>query len=378
MGQFMNEIFICGGRTGGPLIPMYALGKQINIPNKNLRIIGVRNGFETKFANRYKLDINFLPEAKLSILSFNFEKLSFELLKQVFSVFLVLFVLIYSFIKSKFKPLFILNAGSFLAPPLGYANFFLKKIGLSKAKFYTHQQDPKLGLSNKLVAQFSDKITCLYNYTRLNYSQFKNANLINNPIDYDVYDLNSNIIFENSDIQKLVDLNNSKPLILIYGGGSGSKIINDWVVSNLPWLCSRFNVIHILGSLQDRSDLKRWLGFHTQFANYCPVEFIIQDMPKLIYKSDIIISRSGIGSITELKFLKKNAILIPLKNSHQELNAHLNKLDFYIVQEDKLNKIFDILEEFKNKKLLNVNLAYRESLKEYLRLNNELFAFFNK
>lgn len=364
--QIQNNIFILGGRTGGPLIPNMAIANAISDSYSDYKfqkiIFGVKNGFETSYyQNEIKklnpsfgldLQIFYLPEVKLGFLSFKvagfFPKM-LKLINTFFTLFTTFFTLFYSvsrciFFIIKFKPVLILNCGSFLAPPMIFAAVFLKKLSLSKAVIVTHQQDPMPGISNKLTNRLSDIQTAVFQYTIDNYPIFKNSTIIPNPIDHQKFTIASKIGYQNEKLGGFISNKKGKiPIILVYGGGSGSKNINNFIQKNIPNLSKKFAVVHLLGTLQSQGDMENWHNLGKNCENYLCLDFLIGDMAKLILDANVVISRAGLGSIGELLFLKKAGILIPLLNSHQELNAKIVEKDFLIMPENKLEieKIID-------------------------------------
>ena len=108
----------------------------------------------------------------------------------------------------------------------------------------------------------------------------------------------------------------TKPLLLIFGGGSGAVAINKWVFETIEELNKTFKILHLTGVLQQS-------GIYSlnNSQDYQAVDFLGLEMPYVLYHSDLVICRAGMSSITELLYLQKPAFLIPIPNSHQELNA---------------------------------------------------------
>jgi UDP-N-acetylglucosamine--N-acetylmuramyl-(pentapeptide) pyrophosphoryl-undecaprenol N-acetylglucosamine transferase len=315
--MFKDSIFVVAGRTGGPLLPAMAIAKKLT--NYEPIIIGVKGGFEEKFAVNERVQLLTLPEAKLTLASF--DNLSFvEILVEIVNTIFMVFKLIFSFLKSlylllKFKPKAIITAGSFLAVPLGYAAVITNFVRLTNTKIIVHQQDAKISLSNKLIAKVADKITC---YFETSVEQFKPkaCEVTTNPIDFvrftDQYSKDTKIDEE----LKTFLVNNTKPKLLIFGGGSGAFAINKWVFENIEDLKTKFNIIHLTGALQGTS-----IYTIPKSDNYLPITFLNQEMPIVIKAVDLVICRAGMSSITELVYCHKPAFLVPIPNSHQLSNA---------------------------------------------------------
>ena len=102
------------------------------------------------------------------------------------------------------------------------------------------------------------------------------------------------------------------------GGSQGAKAINQILYESLEFLIKKqFRIVHIVGE----SHLK---PFHVKNSkNYIQKKFT-NEMAALIQNCDLVISRSGAGTINELIETEKPSILIPYpysKNNHQEKNA---------------------------------------------------------
>lgn len=358
----MHNIFLLAGRTGGPLLPVLAIAK--NLENVKPIIIGVKKGFEEEYAKQNNYDIQFLPQAKFSFLSFKKKNLSDVVngaidttinaakFKLAFlqSVFLLL----------KYKPKLILSTGSFLAVPVIFACQLTNFFKLTKTKIVIHQQDPLPGLANNLTVRFANLSTAVFEYTKLNFPKFKNAELIPNPIDFKSFDQANSVSWSNDNLGKFfTEL--SKPIFLIFGGGSGSMDINNWVMQNLNSLLENFKVVHLTGFLQTA----KLANFNN--ANYLRLVSVVEDMPKLLCNSNIILCRAGMGSITELEYLGKNAFLVPLPNSHQEINAQLVANKFIILEQKNMDKWLEIIKTSPPEKLKKTEVNNSEIIKKDLK-----------
>lgn len=389
--QTKNVFYICG-LTGGPFFPMPAI--MAKLVNTKPILIGVKNSYEEQVSIEFDLPLLILPITKLDILSFR-KKSYFDFVRGVFGIILTMFLLMYSCIKSayyliKFQPVAIYSTGSFLTVPMVFISNIFNKLGITKTFIVIHQQDPKPGIANQFSSRFADLISCVFEYTIDNYPSFKDAWLIPNPImkskykSYGTWKLknlqnfvqkqNLNLDIEpifsskNTHSQK-VDLAKKRstklnPLLLIFGGGSGSRVINYWVNINLTKLNKYFRIIHLTGSLQD----KEFANFETE--NSLRLESVFEDMPKLLSSVDLVICRAGLGSISELLMLQKPAYIVPIKDSHQELNAEVVKDKFYVLDQDYTKDWID--------QILQSYPAYFEKIKYKTESKQELSRYFVK
>ncbi len=333
-----KNVFLIAGRTGGPYFPLPTFEKELS--EAQSIYIGVKGGFEDKMAKRHEKKIVFLPQAKFDLLSFRrFDNLQ-EFLIYIPVSLINLFWLAFSFLKCfylnlRYKPKLIVSTGSFLAVPVIYTNLITNKLKLTKTKIVVHQQDPLPGMSNKLVAKHSNFTSVVFPYTKENYTVFQKSSVIPNPIEKEKYDFSKDeaLKYLKKNRESTYNFFNKKakqPIVLIFGGGSGAKKINEWVYKDLKLLLKQFRIIHITGLYQQNKDISG--------DGYLQLDFLYEEMIYVMKLVDLVICRSGLASITELLQLQKPAYLIPLPYTHQELNAELVNDYFYILEHGEEHK----------------------------------------
>ena len=106
----------------------------------------------------------------------------------------------------------------------------------------------------------------------------------------------------------------NKPLLLVLGGSSGARQINQLVYDNIDFLCQHFIVVHQTGLINTDDDKSTELS-SKYGASYKPYNFIYQQMPDVVSAADVILSRAGANSIWEAAVLKKPMVLVPLCGS---------------------------------------------------------------
>jgi UDP-N-acetylglucosamine--N-acetylmuramyl-(pentapeptide) pyrophosphoryl-undecaprenol N-acetylglucosamine transferase len=113
------------------------------------------------------------------------------------------------------------------------------------------------------------------------------------------------------------------PVVYVTGGAQGSAQVNDAVTGVLPWLLERANVIHQCG--------ENWVPPVREAAarlpaalagRYLVTGFIGPGLPDVLALADVVISRSGAGTIAELTALGKASVLIPLPTSAGDEQRH--------------------------------------------------------
>jgi len=285
------RIFLTGGGTGGSVSPLLAVKKELEEEGGNWEFlwIGTKNGVEQEMVSEEN--------------GLKFRSITGGKLRRYFSWqnFVDPFKIIAGFFQSFFlllfhRPRLIISAGSFVSVPLVWAAWVLR------VPAWIHQQDVRPGLANKLMAPFARKITVTFESSLSDYG--KKAEWVGNPIKID---LDQEI--EDDFFQIKPDI----PVILVVGGGTGARAINDLVKANLEKLLATGQVVHITG--RDKKEIKNRPG-------YCAFEFVDHDlMLEALRRAQVVVSRAGLGFLTELSYLAKPSILIPMPDSHQEDNA---------------------------------------------------------
>lgn len=124
-------------------------------------------------------------------------------------------------------------------------------------------------------------------------------------------------VFDKKEAKRKLGLNEELTL-LVFGGSQGAQFLNQLMQeSSLPNL----QVIHLTGNAASAEDLQKFYQSHQISAYVAPFE---TRMPLLFSASDLVLGRSGAGTISELIYFSKPAFLIPYPYSadnHQEENA---------------------------------------------------------
>jgi len=342
----MIKIILSGGGTGGSVSPLLAIAQEIKKmkPDADFLFVGTKNG---------------IPErAMIKPLSYiKYQSISSGKLRRYFSLqnFLDLFLILKGFIQSflvisRFKPKAILSAGAFVSVPLTWAAWILR------VPVFIHQQDIRSGLANKLMARISKKITVSFEESLKDFPQIKTT-LIGNPV-------SSQIL--TGDRQKAIkkfDLKSDWPCLLITGGGTGALEINQAIEEIIFDLVKFCQIVHLTGPQK-----KSKIFIHN---NYHQLEFLPQeDLADIYLYVDLVVSRAGLGALTELSALKKPALILPISGSHQELNANYfaERKAIVLLKNKKINsqellsKIRELILDNKQRALLSLNISKLASI----------------
>ncbi len=332
MSKKNKKIILSGGGTGGSVTPILAISKELKKQDENIDFVfvGTKNGPERTLVasfEQFQIPFRCLPAGKLRrYLSFK----NFSDILKIISAFFKSFPLLL-----KEKPDLIISAGSFASVPLVYAAYILR------IPILIHQQDIRPGLANKLMAPLARVITVVFEKSLIDYGP--KAVLTGNPLILpESYYWPENI---NTDF-----FESEKKLLLCIGGGTGAKDLNELIYESKDYLKDACNIVHLSGKSKDG-------GFESS-DSYQVVDFLEHEkVLSLIKRADLVISRCGLGVLTELSAFKKPAILIPMPKSHQEDNADIfvkNEAAILLNQEETSSNdlVYKVKEILNNKEKL--------------------------
>ena len=211
-------------------------------------------------------------------------------LKNITDPFKIIIAIIQSvYLLTKIKPAVVVGAGSFVQVPLLLVAFCLR------IPTIIYQMDVKTGLTNLLSS--------------------KTATAIAVALPDVTYPWKKDKQFFVGAVAPTIKAENKGEGVVIFGGGTGAKIINDMVVDLVSNMPNDWKVTHICGKGKINKKLINKDNYvqHENLSN--------QEMLDLIKNSHVIVSRAGMGALFEIGAFGKPAIIIPIAKSHQEDNA---------------------------------------------------------
>ena len=296
----MKTIVLTGGGTAGHVIPSLSLVEDLKEYFDNIYYMGEKGGIEEKLSREAGLQFFGTDAVKFDRrkIATNL-KIPYKLLKSINQAKKIL---------KEIKPDVIFAKGGYASLPSALS---ARSVG---AKLIIHESDMSLGLANKLCYPFADKVLTSFEGT------CKNEIVVGTPLRKQIFEgKNPNIIF-----------GDDKPIVLIMGGSSGSKTINECVKKSLDNL-DEYNIIHIVG--KSPINVKR--------SNYYSQEYY-SDIQDLYHIADVVVSRAGANTLAEIVALGKKALVIPLPKTvsrgDQILNAryYQNRGFVDVLQEENL------------------------------------------
>lgn len=267
----------------------------------------------------------------------------------------------------KEKPDAILSFGGYVAVPVVIVGW------LFSIPIIIHEQTLVSGLANKISALFTDKVALGFDNVHI---KNEKAIYVGNPLRDEIKNPVKKLPSEYNEFFR-----SRLPTILIMGGNQGSHTINKKTEEILEKLTKIASIIHITGN-NKFNDFERLKEFQSE--NYLVKKWIGKEIGAVLRKVDFIISRAGVNTLSEIFFLGKRALVIPLEplyKDEQNKNAKYFKEQGFvkIIPQSKLSaqslldNIKDMIKE-KNKKIVKKNsgidAAERLALETILLINS--------
>ena len=313
------RIIISGGGTGGHIYPAIAIAHAIKEkhPEAEILFVGAKG----------KMEMEKVPAAGFEIIGLTIAGLQRRLTLKNLSF---PFKLIKSLNHAKkiikdFNPDVAVGVGGYASGPL------LKMAEKAGVPSVLQEQNSYPGITNKLLAKKAVKICVAYD----NMERFFDKNkiiLTGNPVRKDIV----NITTSQEDAKKHFNLKPELKTILVIGGSLGARTINQSIEKSIPLFEeNNIQVLWQTGKLYEENAKKAVADSGTKHAH--PTAFIY-DMDKAYAAADIVISRAGALSISELCLVSKPCILVPSPNvseDHQTKNAMslVNKKAAWLVKD---------------------------------------------
>lgn len=289
------RILLAGGGSGGSATPVIAVAERLRElePQAELLFVGTREGPERDLALAAGLRFVAVPSGRLR---------RYWSWQNVVDPARVLAGLAASaLLVRRFRPGAALGAGGFASvPPLAAA-------ALLGCPVHLHQQDVRPGLANRLLTPLARSYSVSLPAS-LSHFPLDRVTLIGNPVRA------SMLAGQATRAASTFELEPDLPLVLVTGGGTGALELNRLVVAALPRLLDHCQIVHLTGR-------GRGARLETMPRRYRQLEFVTTEMADLLAASALVITRAGMGILSELAALGKPAVLVPMPRSHQAANA---------------------------------------------------------
>ncbi|MFI2184590.1 UDP-N-acetylglucosamine--N-acetylmuramyl-(pentapeptide) pyrophosphoryl-undecaprenol N-acetylglucosamine transferase [Streptomyces sioyaensis] len=215
-----------------------------------------------------------------------------------------------------FRPDVVLATGGYVAVPAGIASRMCKR------PLVLHEQTVRLGLANRKLAGSATRIAVSSESTLplLPQAVRSAAVVTGNPVRPEVLTGHPDKAVATLGLH---GFDRRLPTLYVTGGAQGSQQINDVVRDALPWLLERANVVHQCGPANHDALRGHAAGLPAALADrYHLTPFVGPELPDVLALADVVVSRSGAGTLAELTALGKPAVFIPLASSAGNEQAH--------------------------------------------------------
>ena len=321
MRQF--KFIISGGGTGGHIYPAISISNELKLryPNSKIVFVGARDRMEMQIVPKHGFEI-------IGLWISGFTR-SLSLKNFIFPIKLLASLLRSLFIIKNNKPDVVIGTGGFASGPILYI------ASLFGIPTLIQEQNSYPGITNKILAKRASKICVAYD----NLDRFFDKNkliLTGNPVRSDL----QNLAIDSVGAALKFGLEENKKTLLIIGGSNGSREINKLIFNNLN-LFESLNIQLLWQCGKIYFEQYKKLNNNKNIKVY---DFI--DKMNLAYEvADIIISRAGASSISELCIVGKPVIFLPSPNvaeDHQSKNALslVNNKAALMIEEKNMNKDF--------------------------------------
>ncbi len=331
------RVVFTGGGSGGhtmPAVAMIEFIKKYCSENKidyNFLCIGSKDGVERDIVTKKGIDYKSVSTGKLRrYLSFkNFTDM-FRIIKGFFQSLKII---------SNFKPDLIFSTGGFVSVPVVIA---AKR---KKISIVIHEQTIDAGLANKIASKFADKVCITFSESKKYFPESKVV-VTGIPLRDEVF---SGSI---ESARSRFGFDSERPTVFFTGGGLGCHILNEVSLEIIDSLLDKVNIIFQTGKNSDFDIMRDFRETLTddKKKKFFLYDFIGEEIGDIYSIADLIVARSGAGTVNEILARKTPAIFIPLAiatNNEQYKNALVvTQYGGAVILEEKeltANKLNDLL-----------------------------------
>ena len=306
------KVLIAAAGTAGHINPAISIANIIKENEKDSQIIflGTTRGLENDLVPRAGYELKTISAYGLS------KKISLENLKKMSKTVKGYFQA--KKIVEEFRPDIVIGTGGYIC---GAAVMAAKAY---KIPVLLHESNAFPGKAVKIAARRCNTILVSFEEAIKKIPYCKNVVYTGTPVKIKKHNYSIN---KRAEIIKGMGLTETKPLVLVFGGSQGAQKINDAICEIIEQKKNKdYQIIWAAGPKQFDDIKSRLSRNHININNIqnCKVFPYIYNMEEIENISDLIVSRSGAMTITEIANLSKPSILIPLpnvSNDHQMYNA---------------------------------------------------------
>lgn len=308
------RVIISAGGTGGHIYPALAIINKIKEkePDSEFLYIGTHNRMEKDIVPQKGI-----PFKSIEMYGFNKKNLfkNFKTVKCLFKAFRDTKKII-----REFKPDVVIGVGGYVTVPVIYS---AKKLGY---KTFLHEQNSLPGKSNKFLLKYCDLIGASFP-SSLEFLPKDKTILTGNPCSEDA------LKKEPASKEKL-GLSPDKKLVLIVMGSLGAGRVSNYLKDELQKFSTKdYEILFVTGKGSYDMVMKN------KYPSNVKIIPFYEGLPSLMKKADLMVTRAGASTLSEVIALGIPSIIIPspfVANNHQYINAlDLVKKDAALMIEEK-------------------------------------------
>ncbi|RPJ54037.1 MAG: UDP-N-acetylglucosamine--N-acetylmuramyl-(pentapeptide) pyrophosphoryl-undecaprenol N-acetylglucosamine transferase, partial [Acidobacteria bacterium] len=326
MAAVPTRILLTGGGTAGHVNPALAIGRSLAGQSSSLLFVGVRGRAEAQIVPREGIPIKYVRAS-----GFPGSRPSLALAR--FSVDMALGTIRAAFILLAFRPDTIVGTGGFASAPIVFAAAFLRRLRMSRARLYLHEQNAVPGKLNVLIGRAADRVFLTFPQSSAYFP--RNGLVVGYP-------LRQSLLpgFRPPEAGSVLDFTipEGRQVVFAFGGSQGARTINRAVVDALGFLLpykNRLFFVHGTGLAKGPeydagADTGRRLEERYGLEERAAIDSFYLSRPyfhaieRVYERASLVVGRAGAGTLNELAARGLPAIIVPkvnLPGEHQVLNA---------------------------------------------------------
>jgi UDP-N-acetylglucosamine--N-acetylmuramyl-(pentapeptide) pyrophosphoryl-undecaprenol N-acetylglucosamine transferase len=288
------RVLLAGGGSGGSATPVLAVAQSLAELRPGVRFlyVGTRNGPEAELAAQQGLPFVAVASGRL--------RRYWDRRNLTDPLHVLHGVEQATLLARRFRPRLAFAAGGFASVPA------IAGARLAGARVVIHQQDVRPGLANRLLTPLARRATLAMPESRAHFRGAR-SEVTGNPVRSEILRADARLALG------LLRLEPELPLVVATGGGTGALGLNRIVAAAAGRLVGSCQIVHLTG---------RGRSVPAPVADrYQQYEFLVDALPPLLAAATVVVSRAGMGTLSELAALGRPAVVIPLPRSHQCDNA---------------------------------------------------------
>lgn len=314
------KYLLTGGGTGGHVYPALAIANEIRQTRADAEFLYV--------GHRDRLDAWVVPEQGFRIRFVRaryFPRTRSLVPLLLFASALAVGVVQGTLILLRYRPQIIISTGGFVSAPVLFAHGVLAKVGLSRARVFIYEPNAYPGLLNQVTGRLAQRIGVAFEQAG-RWFDAKKVAVVGYPV------RRSFLHLDRQAAREKLGMDQGRKVVLAFGGSGGARAINEAVLEALPrWQAAGLVVIHVTGrykgpdydAVAETEAALAEMGIAGEGDWYRRLDYA-DEIADLIAAADLVICRSGAGTLTEMAVSGTPTLIVPLPTSaedHQALNA---------------------------------------------------------